>query len=117
MMILLHEIPWAITNINNLIIHLHGPLPLNFAGCFSLVLSLWQYLTYPTIFLIYACMSESFRTELVYILTISCKKRSRSLSDTNKLFISPCTVRKSFSREHRGDEHEDCDDCDIDSCI
>ena len=117
-MILVHEIPWAAANILYLIKHFRGPLPLNVNGCFSMVIGLWQYLTYPTIFMIYACMSRSFRTELFYILTYCCRKQAPKYSDSNKLLISPCTVRRSFSRECRHEDQEESNsNFDNDSCI
>lgn len=106
-MILLHEIPVVVTNINKLVIHAEGQLPLNFYGCFSLFLSIWQYITYPVIFIIYACMSGSFRAELKNTFSNCYKGLSTYSNESRKIFMSPCSVRKSLSRERSLPENED----------
>lgn len=90
--VVVHEIPLAITNMYALATHVGVALPINIYGCFSFILLLWQYITYPVIFLIYACMSKTFRSELRK--TIACQQPNTKVTHTKKLFLSPCSARK-----------------------
>lgn len=115
LMILLHEIPIVVTNINNLVIHAGDQLPLNFYGCFSIVLSVWQFITYPVIFVIYAFMSGTFRKELKNTVTSSCKQKCSSTAEQSTLFMCPCSVRRKLSRERSiGDKAEFSYEFDVD---
>lgn len=97
--ITLHEVPLAIANLYSLIKHAGVALPINMHGCLHAILTFWQYLTYLIIFLMYAFMSSSFRFELKRILTLSCGHENVQSLRPKKVFMSPCSVRKSLSRE------------------
>lgn len=92
--VVVHEIPLAIANVYALATHVGVPLPINIYGCYSFILLLWQYITYPVIFLIYACMSKTFRSELWKTITLPCQQPNPIVRRPNKLFLSPCSVRK-----------------------
>ena len=95
----LHEIPIAIGNVSVLIKHAGVSLPLNVYGCLSVILLLWQYITYLVIFLIYAFMSGAFRSELRRIFRNLCRMGSDISVSKHKVFLSPCSVRKTISRD------------------
>ena len=79
-------------------IHNVGPIPVNFFGCGTVYLYLWQYITYPLIFLIYCFMSAAFRHELKQSLCCSTKESKKlPVYGRNSVFMSPCSVRKSLS--------------------
>jgi hypothetical protein len=94
--VLLHEIPLTTANIYTLVKHSNEPLPLSIIGCFSVIQQLWQFITYPAIFLISTCMSSSFRQELWKTISLNCKQRERHSRSSNKRvsLLSPCSVRK-----------------------
>lgn len=96
--IVIHEVPLVVLNIYNLTTYRDKPLPLS-NGCFSIVLLLWQFVTYPAIFLIYACMSGAFRLELLKTFTCQAKLNKSRLSKDRKSFVCPCSVRKSIIRK------------------
>ena len=92
---LLYGILFAHQMINNV-----GPIPTNFFGCGTVYLYLWQYITYPLIFLIYCFMSAAFRLELRKTVTCTTQKpEARQRQPRNSVFMSPCTVRKSISND------------------
>jgi hypothetical protein len=85
--IVVHELPLTILNTYTLVNSSDKPLPLSH-GCLSIILLLWQFITYPALFLIYACMSKVFRTELWNVLTCICiRHRNRRLNSGN-VFLS-----------------------------
>ncbi|XP_053406477.1 uncharacterized protein LOC128559254 [Mercenaria mercenaria] len=96
--ILVHECPLAIVNTYTLANYSDKPLPLS-KGCFSIVVLLWQFITYPAIFLIYSCMCKAFRKELWKILTCLCRREKRGQSNMRKPFPCPCSVRKRIPRD------------------
>lgn len=102
-----HEIPRSLMNIYILISHSSAPLPLNMNGCMSVIMLLGQYVTYPVIFLIYSCMSGSFRTEIWKALTCIFVKHDHSVSNTHKIFLSPCSVRKISRNDETTIEQSD----------
>ena len=99
-----HELMYGILFAHEMI-HNVGPIPTNFFGCGTVYLNLWQYITYPLIFLIYCFMSATFRSELGRTLTCSRQKLGiverpyRQRRPKNLIFMSPCTARKSMSYE------------------
>lgn len=99
-----HELLYGILFAQQMIQNV-GPIPLNFLGCGTVYLSLWQYVTYPLIFLIYCFMSAAFRLELRRTLTCS-KPRlgDRQSKARNSVFMSPCTIRKSISQNREDKE-------------
>jgi hypothetical protein len=95
----LHEIPLAVCNVYLLVKHAGASLPLNVYGCLSAILLLWQYVTYLVIFLIYAFMSGAFRSELKRILGKLCGIDTARSAGKQKVFLSPCSVRKTIRRD------------------
>jgi hypothetical protein len=95
----LHEIPLAVCNVYVLVKHAGASLPFNVYGCLSAILLLWQYVTYLVIFLIYAFMSGAFRSELKRILGKLCGIDTARSAGNQKVFLSPCSVRKTISRD------------------
>ena len=92
-----HELLYGILFANKMI-HNVGPIPVNFFGCGTVYLNLWQYITYPLIFLIYCFMSAAFRLELRDTLCcFSTESAARPTYARNSVFMSPCSVRKSVS--------------------
>ena len=105
-----HELLYGVLFAHQMI-HNVGPIPLNFFGCGTVYLYLWQYITYPLIFLIYCFMSAAFRLELRR--TVTCTTQTlgeRQCRPRNSVFMSPCTVRKSISLE------QDSKDCSEKHC-
>ena len=99
-----HELLYGILFAHQMI-HNVGPIPLNFFGCGTVYLYLWQYITYPLIFLIYCFMSAAFRLELRRTVTCSKQKFGEKHSQPrNSVFMSPCTLRKSISLERETKE-------------
>lgn len=107
--IVVHEIPMAVANVHTLVSHADVPLLINIYGCFYLILLLWQYITYPVIFLIYTCMSGAFRSEFWKAILFTCKQHEVIATNTrHKLFLSPCSVRKRISLDaHTADPAQD----------
>jgi hypothetical protein len=103
----LHEIPLAVCNVYLLVKHAGASLPLNVYGCLSAILLLWQYVTYLIIFLIYGFMSGAFRYELKKILGKLCGIDSARSAGNQKVFLSPCSVRRdrnaSYIQTHESD--------------
>lgn len=104
--IVVHEIPLAVANAYALVTHRNVPLPIAINGCLSVILLLWQFITYPVIFIIYACMSGAFRSELWRILTFMCKYNHSKQPNEKNLFASPCSVRKTISKIKAGSSRE-----------
>lgn len=93
-----HELLYGILFAHKMVTNV-GPVPINFFGCGTVYLYLWQYITYPLIFLIYCFMSSAFRIELRNTLTCrKAKPGKRQTHGRNSVFMSPCTLRKSMSR-------------------
>lgn len=93
--VLVHEFPLVAINIYNLTTYKDKPLPLS-NGCLSIVLLLWQFVTYQAIFFIYACMSSAFRSELRKMFTCQRKQAEPALSNEGNSFPSPCAVRRTL---------------------
>jgi hypothetical protein len=102
----LHEIPLAVYNVYLLVQHAGVSLPLEVYGCSAVILLLWQYVTYLVIFLIYAFMSGAFRTELKRILGKLCGMDPARSEKKQKVFLSPCSVRKTISRDRDATLHQ-----------
>ena len=100
--ILIHEIPLAFANTYTLIHHKEKPLPLSVTGCFSVVQLLWQFITYPVIFLISSCMSKIFRRELMKTIfcKYKCKKKcSQQMGKRNK-YIATKAITNEYELEN-----------------
>lgn len=96
--VVVNEVPLAAENVYTLATYAGSPLPMNIYGCFSIILELFQFITYPMIFIIYASMSRAFRVELCTTIMHPCKQRGITPNDTNRLFLCPCVVQQTSSR-------------------
>ncbi|XP_060584920.1 uncharacterized protein LOC132740890 [Ruditapes philippinarum] len=90
--ILLHELPLAVLNIVTLARSIDKPLPMS-RGCLSIIILLWQFITYPAIFLIYACMCKAFRRELIKTLTCWCKRHNSKRQIRRKPASCPASIK------------------------
>ena len=107
--IAVHELPLAILNIYTLVNSSDKPLPLSH-GCLSIYLLLWQFITYPALFLIYACMSKMFRKQLWKVLACICvrlrnrqqnKKHSLSAKGGLQPYVCQSAKPSRLNRSHK----------------
>jgi len=104
-----HELPSALLHVLALAKYSDTALPVSIFGCWSAFLNLWQYVIYPIIFLIYAWMSSIFRHEMCKVLKCIPHHDDDELPGNKRLFLSPCSVRKTMSKEETTMHHSDSD--------
>lgn len=90
--IVLHELPLAVLKILTLAQSFNKPLPMS-RGCLSVIILLWQFITYPAIFLIYTCMCRAFRKELIKTLTCLCMRHNSKRQVNRKPASCPASIR------------------------